>query len=168
VKKIVTNCPHCYHTLKHEYPRFGGEYEVIHHTQFLLDLIKEGKLKFKDKAAADGKATFHDSCYLGRYNNIYDQPRELLRLAGLELVEMERTRDRSFCCGAGGGGMWLDELTGERINNLRSKQALDTGAKTVVSACPFCTVMLRDGIADLGKQEEVATLDVAEILDNLT
>jgi len=168
VKKIVTNCPHCYHTLKHEYPRFGGEYEVIHHTQFLLDLIKGGKLKFKDKAAGDGKAVFHDSCYLGRYNNIYDQPRGLLRLAGLELVEMERTRDRSFCCGAGGGGMWLDELTGERINNMRAKQALDTGAKTIVSACPFCTVMLRDGIADLGKQEEVLTLDVAEILDKLT
>lgn len=168
IKKIVTNCPHCFHTLKYEYPRFGGEYEVIHHTVFLLDLIKQGKLKIKAGAKSNGKSVFHDSCYLGRYNNIYDQPRELCRLAGLDLVEMEKTGDKSFCCGGGGGGMWIEERIGERINIARSKQVVDTGANKVISACPFCTVMLRDGIGDIGKQEEVKTLDIAEVLDEVT
>jgi Fe-S oxidoreductase len=167
VKKIVTTCPHCYHTLKNEYPRFGGEYEVIHHTDFLLNLVKEGKLKIKGKAE-NGKATFHDSCYLGRYNNIYEQPRELMRMAGVDIVEMEKHHDKSFCCGAGGGGMWWEETIGNRINVMRSQQAIDTGAKEVISACPFCSVMLRDGIADLGKQEEFSTFDIAEILDKVT
>ncbi len=168
VKKIITHCPHCYHTLKDEYPRFGGEYEVIHHTQFLLDLIGKGKLKPKPAAGSNGKAVYHDSCYLGRYNHIYDQPREILRQAGLELVEMEKNHAKSFCCGAGGGGMWWEETIGKRINVMRSEQALETGAKKLVSACPFCSVMFRDGIADLGKQEEIETLDIAEVLDSVT
>ncbi len=167
VKKIVTHCPHCYHTLKHEYPRFGGEYEVIHHTDFLLDLVKQGKLKIKGKAS-NGKATFHDSCYLGRYNKIYEQPRELMRMAGVDIVEMEKHHDKSFCCGAGGGGMWWEETIGNRINVMRSQQAVDTGAKEVISACPFCSVMLRDGIADLGKAEEFSAYDIAEVLDGIT
>jgi len=168
VKKIITHCPHCYHTLKHEYPRFGGEYEVEHHSVFLLDLIKEGKLKPNGKFELNGKACFHDSCYLGRYNNIYDEPREIMQKAGVDLVEMEEHHDKSFCCGGGGGGMWWEETAGNRINVMRSQQAVDTGASKVISACPFCSVMLRDGIGDLGKQEEIQSIDIAEVLDSVT
>jgi Fe-S oxidoreductase len=170
VKKIVTQCPHCYNTLKNEYSQFGGTFEVVHHTVFLRDLVSSGRLKL-DVAQAEmppGKearrATYHDSCYLGRYNGIYDQPRELLALAGLELVELPRAREKAFCCGGGGGHMWLEESEGERINNLRSDEVLAMAPSIVAVACPYCLTMLKDGIDDRGAGETVRVLDVAEIL----
>ncbi|HPI38043.1 MAG TPA: (Fe-S)-binding protein [Ignavibacteriaceae bacterium] len=164
VKKIVTACPHCYHSLKNEFPQFGGEYDVYHHSEFLFQLISEGKLQMKETEKNE-KLTYHDSCYLGRYNGIYDAPRNVLkRSKGIEIVEMERNKSRGFCCGAGGGRMFLEDEEGKRINIERSKEAIYTGATTIGTACPFCMTMLSDGVKSFEKQDEVLVKDIAEII----
>jgi Fe-S oxidoreductase len=168
VKKIVTACPHCYNTLRHEYPDFGGRYEVVHHSELLAGLLGEGRLR--PKRPVPVKIAFHDACYLGRHNGIYEPPREILRaIPGVELVEPAKTRDRGMCCGAGGAQMWKEEEQGrERVNHARTKQLLgvlsvaDSGA-ALGSACPFCKTMLSDGLADLNR-EQVGQLDIAEVL----
>lgn len=163
VKKILTHCPHCLHTIKVEYPQFGGNYEVVHHTEMIDQLISSGKLKLTKEVKE--KIAWHDSCYLGRYHNIYDAPRNAVRaVPGAELVELPRNRSRSVCCGAGGGRFWMEEDIGERINHHRAKEALETNPSKVGSACPFCLIMMRDGVADLGKGEQVGTEDLAEIV----
>jgi len=163
VKKIITSCPHCFNTLKHEYPQLGGSYEVIHHTVFLNKLLKEGKLEPQKNVAAT--CTYHDSCYLGRYNDIYDEPRKVLEsIPGIRLKEMGRNRSKGFCCGAGGGRMWLDEPMDQRVNFRRTEQALETGADSILTACPFCLTMLDDGIKAKDMAEQVKTKDIAEVL----
>ena len=164
VKTIVTTCPHCFNTLKNEYPFFGGEYEVIHHSEFLSKLVADGQLKPLNGGEAV-TVTYHDSCYLGRYNNIFDQPRDVLKaVPGVELREMNRSREQSFCCGAGGGRMWMEEKVGTKINQARTEQALETGAETIATACPFCLTMMRDGVQSLGEEERVKVKDFSEIL----
>lgn len=164
VKKIVTGCPHCYNSIKVEYPQFGGNFEVYHHTEVLEQLVADGKLKLKEDTKQKD-VTYHDSCYLGRYNEIYNSPRNSLNsISGINLIEMERNKDRGFCCGAGGGRMFLEETEGTKINIERTKEALGTGAETVASACPFCMTMLSDGVKDFEKNEEVAVKDIAEII----
>jgi Fe-S oxidoreductase len=163
VKKIITACPHCFNTFKNEYMQFDGNYEVWHHSEFIDKLISEGKIK--PQTEQPGACTYHDSCYLGRYNEIYDQPRNVLKsIPGVELKEMERNRMRAFCCGAGGGRMWLEENIGERINRARTADALATNPKTIATACPFCLIMLDDGIKDKGVEETVKALDIAEMI----
>jgi Fe-S oxidoreductase len=164
VKKIITMCPHCYNTFKNEYPDFGGKYEVLTHVEVLLDLVRQKKLDPAERV--DAKVVYHDSCYLGRYNDIYDQPRELLAaIPGVTLVDAERSRDRGMCCGAGGAQYFKEEEPGdERVNNRRIDQLLETRAGTIASACPFCMTMLTDGLKAQEKDEEIGQLDVAELL----
>jgi Fe-S oxidoreductase len=163
VKKIVATCPHCFNMLKNEYPQFGGNYEVVHHTDFLVKLINEGKLKVTKEEGAT--VTFHDSCYLGRYNDIYDQPREILdAIPGVNTVEMKRTKSRGLCCGAGGGRMWMEEHEGKRINVERIEEALTLKPNVIGTACPFCMTMLEDGVKDKEATETVKVKDVAEML----
>lgn len=163
VKKIITMCPHGYNALKKDYPHFGGNYEVYHHTEIISQLIAQGKIKLKKSVA--GKFTYHDSCFLGRYNNIFDAPRTILQaVPGMELVEMERNRAKAFCCGAGGARMWMEEDQGERINDLRTDQAIEAQADTVAVACPFCLTMISDGIKDRQKEESMEAQDIAEIV----
>ncbi|WP_096272776.1 (Fe-S)-binding protein [Paucisalibacillus globulus] len=163
VKKIVTIDPHAYNIFKNEYPDFGYEAEVYHHTQMLYDLVMEGKLK--PTKAINERLTYHDSCYLGRYNGVYDPPREILSaIPGLELVEMDRSRENAMCCGAGGGLMWTEETTGSRINVARTEQALAVEPTMISSACPFCLTMLSDGTKAKEVEEDISTMDVAEIL----
>lgn len=163
VKKIITSCPHCLNTLKNEYPQLGGNYEVIHHSEFLSHLIHQGKLQ--PQKSIDAVCTYHDSCYLGRYNDIYAEPRAVVgSIPGLKMNEMARNKDKGFCCGAGGGRMWLDEHIGERININRTEQALNTGANLIVTACPFCLTMLEDGTKAKDVVDTVKTKDLAEIL----
>jgi Fe-S oxidoreductase/nitrate reductase gamma subunit len=165
VKKILAICPHGYNTIKTEYPKYGGSYEVVHHSEFLLDLIKQGKIKLK--GSEDMKVCYHDSCFLGRYNSIYSEPRNVLQsINGITLVEMDRNRNRSFCCGAGGGRMWLEEDTGKRINEMRTDQALDKNPDAIATACPFCLTMLEDGLKAREKEESVKSLDIAEFILN--
>ncbi|HEX2867839.1 MAG TPA: (Fe-S)-binding protein [Ignavibacteriales bacterium] len=164
VKKIVTACPHCFNFLKKEYPQFGGNFEVVHHSELIGQMLEEGRLELKDEASQE-KLTYHDSCYLGRYNGVYDAPRDdIKRLKGTGLIEMERRRDRGFCCGAGGGRMFLEETEGTKINVERTREALETGAETIASACPFCMTMLTDGVKAFDKTEEVSVKDIAEIV----
>jgi len=165
VKKVVTSCPHCLHTLRHDYPQFGGEYEVVHHTQLIDALMKDGKLVPGTEKNGVSKVTFHDSCYLGRWNNEYDAPREVLNRLPIAdgVVEMARNKRHGFCCGAGGGRMFMEEH-GERVNQNRTKEAIDTGADTVAVACPFCNVMMTDGTKELGVEDQVQVLDVAELV----
>jgi Fe-S oxidoreductase len=164
VKTLVTTCPHCFNTLKHEYPDFGGQYEVMHHSDFLARLVADGRLKPKPEGGGL-VVTYHDSCYLGRYNRIFEPPRHVLQaVPGLELREMARTRERSFCCGAGGGRMWMEEQGSQKINQARTAEALQTGANTIATACPFCLTMMRDGVQTLGADEQVRVRDFAEIL----
>ena len=164
VKKIITACPHCFNTLKNEYPQFGGKFEVYHHTEFLDDLVKDGKLKPTE--AVNETVTLHDSCYLGRHNNIYSQPRDILKsIPGLKLVEMDRNHRRSLCCGAGGGRMWMEEHHGVRINNVRTDAALKTGANAVATACPYCVAMFDEGIKNFGREENFKLYDVAQLLE---
>ena len=158
VKKIVTTCPHCFNTLGNEYPDFGGTYEVVHHTEFLAGLVREGKLW---PAASDRKITYHDSCYLARHNDVRAQPRELVDAVGVA-VEMPRNRERTFCCGAGGARMWMEEKRGRPINQERVREAAATGAETLAVACPFCTVMLDDGVRETGAKLQV--FDLATLL----
>jgi Fe-S oxidoreductase len=163
VKKIVATCPHCFNTLKNEYQQFGGNYEVVHHTDFLAQLIKEGKLKVTKEETA--KVTFHDSCYLGRYNDIYDQPREILNaIPGITTVEMKRSHSKGFCCGAGGGRMWMEEHEGKRVNVERTEEALALNPDFIGTACPFCMTMLQDGVKDKEATESVKVKDIAEML----
>jgi len=163
VKKIICTCPHGYNTLKKDYPHFGGNYEVYHHTEIIADLIAKGKITLKK--SVDGLFTYHDSCFLGRYNNVYDQPRKILTsIPGMKMAEMDRNLDKSFCCGAGGARMWMEEHDGERINNMRTDQAIATNATTFAVACPFCLTMLTDGIKAREKEEKTVSLDIAEIV----
>ncbi len=163
VKKIVTIDPHAYNIFKNEYPDFGFTAEVYHHTQLLYDLVMNGKLK--PERSINERLTYHDSCYLGRYNGVYDPPREILRaIPGLELVEMDRSRENGMCCGAGGGLMWAEETTGNRINVARTEQALAVQPSMISSACPFCLTMLSDGTKAKEVEEDIQTMDVAEIL----
>ncbi len=166
VRRIVTCCPHCYNTLKNEYPDFGGDYEVVHHTEFIAKLIREGRLDLQDSSGAGlGAVAWHDSCYLGRYNKVYEQPRDILRaVPGVRLVEPARRRRKSFCCGAGGGRMWMEENEGTRINVERTQQLKATGANTFAAACPYCLTMISDGIKDQDLDETHKVLDVAEIV----
>jgi Fe-S oxidoreductase len=161
VTKIVVNCPHCFNTLRNEYPDYGGEYEVIHHSQLFAGLVDEGKLELTEEVR--GVLTYHDPCYLGRHNGEYAAPRSVLdRVPGLERVEMERHRERAFCCGAGGSRMWLEEHLGKRINRERTEEAISTGAERLGVACPYCLIMLDDGSRDKGEALEV--LDLAQIV----
>lgn len=167
-RKILTGCPHCFNTLKNEYPAFGAQYDVVHHTTFLSDLIKEGKLK-PQKNGETGEVTFHDSCYLGRWNDVYSDPREILAaVPSLNVVEMKRSKNKGLCCGAGGARMFMEETEGKRINVERTEEAIGTGAKVIAAACPFCSTMLTDGVKSKEKQETVVVRDVAEILDAST
>jgi Fe-S oxidoreductase len=172
VKKIVTACPHCFNTLKNEYGEFGGNYEVIHHSQYLAQLIAQGRIKPSQASpgtAVDQKIAFHDSCYMGRWNNEYSAPRAIIdSLQGVQRVEMSAHHDQSMCCGAGGGRMWMEETLGKRINVTRTEQALNTGAQTIAASCPFCMTMLSDGVKAKEKQDSVRVVDVAELLDQAT
>ncbi|KYP13354.1 MAG: CoB--CoM heterodisulfide reductase [Flavihumibacter sp. CACIAM 22H1] len=166
IKKIVTTCPHCFNTLKNEYPELGGQYEVLHHTSFLQELIDAGKIKIKEGGAFKGKKiTFHDSCYLGRANNIYEAPRKVLEALDAELVEMKRCKTNGFCCGAGGAQMFKEEEKGKtRVNWERTEEAISTGAGVVASACPFCNTMLTDGIKTKEKEDSMQVMDIAELI----
>ena len=167
VKKIVTACPHCFNTIKNEYKDFGGEYEVLHHSQYIAKLIAEGKLK--PTKGVDQTITFHDSCYLGRWNNIYEQPREILKsIPAARLIEMKSHHDASMCCGAGGGRMWMEETIGRRINVTRTEQAIETKAGVIASSCPFCMTMLNDGVKTKDMQDKIKVLDIAELMDQAT
>jgi Fe-S oxidoreductase len=163
VKRIVTACPHGYNTIKNEYPQFGGNFQVIHHTELIAQLIKEGKLQIKKSLSE--LVTYHDACYLGRYNNIYQPPRQIIKsIPGIRLAEMERNRRRGFCCGGGGGHMWLEEQEGNRINEMRTEQAIETKAQTVITACPLCLQMFDDGIKAKEAEEKLRVMDIAELV----
>ena len=166
VKKIVTICPHCFNIFKNEYPELGGNYEVIHHTTFLQQLINEGKIKMKeDGEFKDKRITYHDSCYLGRANNIYEAPRKVLEILDAELVEMKRCRSNGLCCGAGGAQMFKEDEPGDkRINIERTDEALSLQPNVIAAACPFCNTMLTDGVKNREKEDEVKVLDVAELI----
>ena len=166
IKKIVTACPHCFNTIQNEYAELGGNYEVIHHSVFLQQLIDEGRIKMKEAGFFKGKKiTYHDSCYLGRANNIYEAPRKVLEALDGELVEMKRCRSKGFCCGAGGAQMFKEEEKGTtRVNTDRSQEAIETGATIIASACPFCNTMLTDGVKLAEKEENVMVMDIAELV----
>ena len=166
IKKIVTACPHCFNTLKNEYPELGGNYEVVHHTTLLQQLIDDGKIVLKEGGTFQGKKiSYHDSCYLGRSNNIYEAPRKVLEALDAELIEMKRCRSNGLCCGAGGAQMFKEDEPGtKRINMERTEEALATGASIIASACPFCNTMLTDGVKNREKEHEVQVLDVAELI----
>jgi Fe-S oxidoreductase/nitrate reductase gamma subunit len=166
VQKVITQCPHCFNTLANEYPQFGGEYEVFHHSQILMALLSEGRIVPKNGEPAS-RVVFHDPCYLGRHNDVYLAPREVAAAAG-ELVEMPRNGTKSFCCGAGGAQMWMEEQTGKKVSIERTEEAIATGAAAIATGCPFCYVMLDDGVKELGKDEEVAVKDIAMLLDERT
>lgn len=165
-KKIIASCPHCFNTLKNEYPEFGAQYETVHHTTYLNELVQAGRLKLDKKS--DHKITYHDSCYLGRWNDEYDSPRELLNFISDNVVEMKRNRKNGFCCGAGGARMFMEESIGTYVNINRTEEALSTGANKVASGCPFCSTMLNDGVKSKEKQTEVEVQDIAELLDEAT
>ena len=166
VKKIVTACPHCFNTLKNEYSELGGNYEVIHHSAFLQQLINEGKIKMNGGGSFKGKKiTYHDSCYLGRANNIYDAPRAVLEALDADLVEMNRCRTTGLCCGAGGAQMFKEPEKGKKdVNVSRSEEALATGATTIAVACPFCMTMMTDGVKNKEKENDVTVKDLAELI----
>lgn len=162
IKKIVTACPHCFNTIKNEYPQFGGNYEVIHHSDYISNLIKENKIKLKN--TDDKNISYHDSCYLGRYNDLYSQPREILKSIGASITEPIDNHTKSLCCGAGGAQMWMEEQNNDRVNFKRTDQLLATKATTVATACPFCITMLTDGLKAKDKSDEIKTKDIAEII----
>jgi Fe-S oxidoreductase len=165
-KKIVTACPHCFNTLANEFPQIGGHYDVVHHSQLISQLLEEGRIRLDpDSAIARGKVTYHDPCYLGRYNKVYDEPRSVVSaLPGVELTEMARNRNKSFCCGGGGGRMFMEETRGSRINQNRINEAIDTGAEMLAAACPFCMTMFEDGIRGVGAEESFQVRDIAELV----
>ncbi|HEY8401043.1 MAG TPA: (Fe-S)-binding protein [Cytophagaceae bacterium] len=166
IKKIVTACPHCFNTIKNEYPELGGNYEVIHHSTFLQQLIDSDKIRLEGGGEFKGrKITFHDSCYLGRANNIYEAPRKVIEALDAELVEMKRCRTKGLCCGAGGAQMFKEPEPGFKdINIERTEEALETNAKVIASSCPFCMTMLSDGVKNKEKEGEVKVLDIAELI----
>lgn len=166
IKKIVTTCPHCFNTLKNEYPELGGHYQVIHHTTFLQQLIDEGKVKLKEGGSFKGKKiTYHDSCYLGRANDIYEAPRKVLEALDAELVEMKRCRTKGLCCGAGGAQMFKEDEPGnKRINIERTEEALEVQPQVIAAACPFCNTMMTDGVKNKEKENDIEVLDVAEMI----
>lgn len=166
IKKIVTACPHCFNIIKHEYAVLGGHYEVIHHTVFLQQLIDEGRIKLKEGGSFKGKKiSYHDSCYLGRANDIYEAPRKVLEALDAELIEMKRCRSTGLCCGAGGAQMFKEEEKGiTRVNYERTNEAISTGANVIAAACPFCNTMLTDGVKNAEKESEVKVMDVAELI----
>lgn len=166
IKKIVTACPHCFNIFKNEYPVLGGNYEVIHHAVFLQQLIDDRKVVMKEGGNFKGKKiTYHDSCYLGRANNIYEAPRKVLEALDIDLTEMKRCKSNGLCCGAGGAQMFKEEEKGAiRINSERTKEALETGAAIIAVACPFCNTMLTDGVKLNEKEEQVRVMDIAEIV----
>lgn len=162
-KRILVTCPHCLNTFANEYPDFGAVYEVVHHAEFIKDLLSAGALKPRKDGAHDGAAVFHDSCYLGRYNNVFDAPRQVLEAVGQRLVPVPREREKGLCCGAGGGRMWLEETSGKPINTVRTKELLATNARRIATACPFCITMLTDAVKDQ-EREEIEVKDIAEIV----
>ena len=165
VKKIVTACPHCFNTLKNEYPALGGNYEVVHHTQFLQGLLNDGKLKVEGGSFKGKKITYHDSCYLGRINGEYEAPRDLLTNLEADLVEMKRCKTTGLCCGAGGAQMFKEDEPGDkRINIERAEEALSTNANIVAANCPFCITMITDGMKAKDKQDDVMVMDISEMI----
>lgn len=165
VQTIVTICPHCYNTFKNDYPRFGGTYQVIHHTQFLRMLIEQGRIRVDRTKMSAATVAYHDSCYLGRYNDEYDAPRAILEnIPGLQIIEVERSRDRGFCCGAGGGRMFMEEHIGEKVNHNRTRELLQTGATTIAANCPFCMTMLTDGVKAADRADQIRVCDISELL----
>lgn len=168
VKKIVTACPHCFNTLKNEYPELGGNYDVIHHTQLIQELINQGKLTLKGGDTFKGKKiTFHDPCYLGRANDVYEAPRSLIEKLDAELVEMKRCKTKGLCCGAGGAQMFKEAEKGNKeINVERTEEALETSANIIATGCPFCNTMMTDGVKNFEKEDSVQVLDVAELIAN--
>jgi heterodisulfide reductase subunit D len=166
VKKIVTTCPHCFNTLKNEYPELGGNYEVMHHTQFLKSLLNEGRLTVSGGAFKGKRITFHDPCYLGRANNVYEAPRQVLEKLDAELSEMKSCKQKGLCCGAGGAQMFKDAEPGDKeINIKRIEEALDTKPEIIASGCPFCNTMLTDGVKNKKEEDNVQVLDIAELIN---
>lgn len=167
VKKIVTGCPHCFNTLKNEYPELGGKYEVIHHTQLIQELINTGKLAIEGGEYKGKKITFHDPCYLGRANDVYEAPRELIEKLDAELVEMKRCKTNGLCCGAGGAQMFKEAEKGNKeVNILRTEDALEVAPEIIATGCPFCNTMMTDGVKHFEKEHEIKVLDVAELIAN--
>ena len=166
-KKIVTACPHCFNTLKNEYPELGGKYEVIHHTQFLKSLLDDGRLTIEGGQFKGKRITFHDPCYLGRANNIYEAPRELIQKLDAELVELKRSKANGLCCGAGGAQMFKDAEKGDKeINIERTEEALNVNPEIIAAACPFCNTMMSDGVKNQEKEASVKVMDIAELIAN--
>jgi Fe-S oxidoreductase len=167
IKKIVTTCPHCFNTLKNEYPELGGNYEVVHHTQFLMDLVDEGKITIEGGKFEGKRLTFHDPCYLGRANGIYEAPRKLIEKLDVELVEMKRCKSNALCCGAGGAQMFKDSEKGKKeINIERTEEALEVKPEIIATGCPFCNTMITDGIKSKEKEQKIRVLDLAELVAN--
>ena len=165
IKKVVTACPHCFNTLKNEYPGLGGDYEVVHHTQFLKQLLEEGKISLEGGKFKGKRITFHDPCYLGRANNVFEAPRELIRKLDAELVEMKSCKKRGLCCGAGGAQMFKEPEKGDKdVNIERTEQALETKPEIIAAACPFCNTMMTDGVKNKEKEASIAVLDIAELI----
>ena len=165
IRKIVATCPHCFNTLKNEYPELGGKYEVIHHSVFLQSLIDSGRLKVEGEAPSKATITYHDSCYIGRGNGIYEAPRSVLKALRADIKEMNRIKSNGLCCGAGGAQMFKEDEPGDkRINTERSEEALATGASTIAVNCPFCLTMMSDGVKAMEKQDEVMVYDLAELV----
>lgn len=166
IKKIVTACPHCFNTIKNEYPALGGNYDIIHHTQLLQQLINEGRIKMTEGGTFKGKRiTYHDSCYMGRINGVYEAPRTVLETLDSDLVEMKRSKQNGLCCGAGGSQMWKEDEPGKkRINVERAEEALATGAEIIALNCPFCLTMLTDGVKAKDKQDDVMVYDLSELI----
>jgi len=167
IKKIVTTCPHCFNTLKNEYPELGGQYEVMHHTQFLKSLLEEGRITIKGGKFKGKRITFHDPCYLGRANKVYEAPRDLIKKLDVELVEMKRCKSNALCCGAGGAQMFKDAEKGTKeINVERTEEALETNIDIIATGCPFCNTMMTDGVKTKEKEQTVKVYDIAELIAN--
>ena len=165
VKKVVTACPHCFNTLKNEYPGLGGNYEVVHHTQFLKQLLDEGRITMEGGTFKGKRITFHDPCYLGRANNVFEAPRDLIKKLDAELVEMKSCKTRGLCCGAGGAQMFKEPEKGDKdINVERTEQALETQPEIIAAACPFCNTMMTDGVKSKEKEASIAVMDIAELI----
>jgi len=165
VKKVVTACPHCFNTLKNEYPGLGGNYEVVHHTQFLKQLLEEGRISMEGGQYKGKRITFHDPCYLGRANNVYEAPRELIKKLDAELVEMKNCKKKGLCCGAGGAQMFKEPENGTKdVNIERTEQALETKPEIIAAGCPFCNTMMTDGVKNKEKESSVAVMDIAELI----